>query len=87
EDAAEVASTQENPQENLERSETGRIVQDAINSLPKKQRMALLLNRYEGLSYEEIAKVMNVSVPSVESRLHRAKQALAMKLIALRQKD
>ncbi len=87
EDPREVASTDANPQDDLERNEIELVVQKAINSLPKKQRIALLLHRYEGLSYEEIAKVMNVSVPSVESRLHRAKQALALKLITLRPKD
>jgi RNA polymerase sigma-70 factor (family 1) len=87
EDPREVASTDANPQDNLERNEIELVVQKAINSLPKKQRISLLLYRYEGLSYEEIAKVMNVSVPSVESRLHRAKQALAVKLIALRPRD
>ena len=86
EDPSEVLSLQENPQESLERTETERIVRDAIDSLPKMQRTAMLLHRYEGLSYEEIAEIMNVSVASVESRLHRTKQALAIKLISLKEK-
>ena len=42
--------------------------------------MAVILHRYEGLSYKEIADVMGTTVASVESRLHRAKVALAEKL-------
>jgi RNA polymerase sigma-70 factor (ECF subfamily) len=68
----------------MEKKDTERIVRAAINSLPDQQRLALLLHRYEGLSYEEIAKVMGVTVASVESRLHRAKQALAKKLLPLK---
>ncbi len=68
----------------LEKKDTERIVQEAINSLPNQQRIATLLHRYEELSYEEIAKIMNVTVASVESRLHRAKQTLAKKLHMLK---
>ena len=75
---------EENPDAIVERKETEQIVQEAINSLPNQQRVALLLHRYEGLSYEEIAKIMDVSIASVESRLHRAKQNLAKKLQHLR---
>ena len=74
----------ENPSIKLEERETGRIVQEAINSLPDQQRVALMLHHYEGLSYGEIAKVMDVTVASVESRLHRAKITLAKELLRLR---
>lgn len=77
-------TAEENPHSILEQRDTERIVQAAINSLPEQQRVALILHRYEGLPYEEIAKVMQVSVASVESRLHRAKQALAKKLLPLK---
>lgn len=75
-----AGSSEENPASIMEKKETERIVREAINSLPDQQRVALLLYRYEGLSYEEIAKIMDVSVASVESRLHRAKHNLAKKL-------
>ncbi len=76
--------TDENPSIKLEERETGRIVQEAINSLPDQQRVASMLYHYEGLSYGEIAKVMDVTVASVESRLHRAKITLAKELLRLR---
>ena len=59
-------------------------VRDALNALPSKQRLALILSRYEGLSYEEIALVMESSVSSVESLLFRAKGSLRERLSGLR---
>ena len=52
----------------------------AINKLPVNQRLAFTMNKYEKLSYQEIAEVMNVSVSSVESLIHRAKLNLQKKL-------
>jgi len=52
----------------------------ALQSLPKTQRLATILLRYEGLSYAEIAEVLGVSVPAVESLLVRAKRSLEEKL-------
>jgi len=80
EDPREVPSTNTDPQDDLERNEIEVVVQNGINSLPKRERTALVLYYYEGLSYGEIAKVFGVSVSSVESRLRRAKQAVALKL-------
>lgn len=63
-----------------EREERAEIVRHAIAALPEKQRTALILSRYEGLSYKEIAQVMGTSIASVESRLHRAKTKLYQQL-------
>jgi len=86
-DPRKVALADANPQDNMERIEIELVVQKAINSLPKWQRAALILYYYEGLSYDEIAKVLGVSISSVESRLHRAKQALAIKLSVFQSKE
>ena len=48
----------------------------AINKLPENQRIALILSKYQDLSYKEIAEVMDVSTSSVESLLFRAKTNL-----------
>ena len=55
-------------------------IQKAIGELPSSQRMALILSRYEGLTYAEIAAMMDRSVSSVESLLVRAKRTLMKKL-------
>lgn len=67
----------------LENQEIERIVLKAINSLPKQQCIALTLQFYEGLPYQEIADIMNCSVASVESRIFRAKQNLHKQLSTL----
>ena len=60
--------------------ERSRQISDALQSLPDNQRMALILKRYDDLSYQEIAKILNCSVPAVESLLVRAKKTLHEKL-------
>jgi len=54
----------------------------AIAALPSKQRDALLLREFGGLSYEELAEALAVSGPAVESLLHRARTRLRMQLRA-----
>jgi RNA polymerase sigma-70 factor (ECF subfamily) len=61
--------------------ERSRQVSDALQSLPENQRMALILKRYDNLSYHEIAKIMGCSVSAVESLLVRAKRNLQEKLV------
>ena len=48
----------------------------AIQKLPENQRTAVLLCRYEGLSYEEIAKILDATPSAVKSLLHRARDTL-----------
>ncbi len=81
--ALSVIASGDSPDVVLEKSKRKRVVQQAINSLPKKQRIAVILHRYEGLSYKEIAEVMKCSLASVESRLHRAKVNMAKKLLPI----
>ena len=59
------------------------IVRKALSELPERQRIALVLSQYEGLSYKEIADTMKVSVSSVESLIFRARRALRIKLTEL----
>lgn len=48
----------------------------AIGALPENQRIAFTLHKVEGLSYQEVSEVMETSVSSVESLMHRAKTNL-----------
>lgn len=72
------------PDQQIEILEKEQIVQKAIHSLPERQKTALILHRYENLSYEEIATVMEISLSAVESLLHRAKDNLTKKLLPLK---
>ena len=56
------------------------LVREAVHSLPENQRMAVLLRRYEGFSYEEIAGTLQCSVSAVKSLLNRAKENLKERL-------
>jgi RNA polymerase sigma-70 factor (ECF subfamily) len=56
------------------------ILYKAIDQLPENQRVAFTLNKYEDLSYQEIAEVMEMSLSSVESLIHRAKKNLQKQL-------
>jgi len=51
-------------------------VDAAIAALPEKQRLAVILRRYEEMPYEEIAKVLKMSVPAIKSLLFRARTDL-----------
>jgi RNA polymerase sigma-70 factor (ECF subfamily) len=63
----------------LARERSGQI-SDALQRLPNKQRMALVMKRYEDLSYNEIAQILDCSVSAVESLIVRAKRTLQEKL-------
>ncbi len=67
-------------EELLARQELGDVVREAVLSLPEEQRTAVMMQRFQNLSYEEIADILKLSVPAVKSRLHRAKLALKEKL-------
>lgn len=77
-----ISTTDISPESAAESNELARAVQSAIASLPEKQRAAVVLQRYEGLSYQEIADVMKTSLPSVESLLFRAKESLKTRLVS-----
>ncbi len=64
----------------LERQQASRRVDEALKSLPERQRLALVLFHYEGLSQIEIGKTMGISDEAVESLLSRARRALKSSL-------
>jgi RNA polymerase sigma-70 factor, ECF subfamily len=68
------------PDVSLLQTELQRAIEDAITQLPESQRMALILRRYEQLSYEEISEVLDLSVPAVKSVLFRARTELRARL-------
>jgi RNA polymerase sigma-70 factor (ECF subfamily) len=68
------------PDASLLQTELQQAIDDAIAQLPESQRMALILRRYEQLSYEEISEVLDLSVPAVKSVLFRARTELRARL-------
>jgi RNA polymerase sigma-70 factor (ECF subfamily) len=68
--------------EALIEQERRRAVARAITSLPEKYRAAIVLRDVEGLSYDRIAEVLNLSEGTVKSRINRARNLLKEKLSA-----
>jgi RNA polymerase sigma-70 factor (ECF subfamily) len=56
-------------------------LEDALDELPERQRMALLLSAVEGLSYAEVAEALETTPASVKSLVHRARSTLAERLL------
>lgn len=66
----------ETPENNLFRDELQRTVDAAIGALPEDLKTAVTLREYDGLSYEEIAEIMDCPVGTVRSRIFRAREAI-----------
>lgn len=75
-----VADSGENPQKKIEQEDRMKILSLALESLPEKQRIAFTLNKYDEMSYQEIAGILGTTISSVESLIHRAKINLRKKL-------
>lgn len=70
----------QSPDASLLETELQEAIDKAIAELPETQRMAVILRRYQDLSYEQIADVLDLSVPAVKSVLFRARTELRARL-------
>ena len=68
------------PERLLMTKQIGETVNAAMDDLPEELRTAITLREIEGLSYEEIAQVMDCPIGTVRSRIFRAREAIAEKL-------
>ncbi len=68
------------PEEELRAVQLKEFIEKWLDELSQAQRAALLMHRVDGLSYNEIAEVLNTSLSSVKSLIHRAKKKLKDKL-------
>ena len=66
--------------------ELERVVFDAIHNLPEDLKTAITLRELEGLSYEEIAEIMDCPVGTVRSRIFRAREIVESKIQPLMQR-
>ncbi|MDX9994252.1 MAG: RNA polymerase sigma factor RpoE [Rhodocyclaceae bacterium] len=71
---------EETPDRVLQSKQIGATVNAAMDALPEDLRTAISLREIEGLSYEEIAQVMDCPIGTVRSRIFRARDAIATKL-------
>lgn len=73
-------SQQLNPQSRMIRNEARQLLEDAIDLLDLKYRSVYILKEVEGMKHSEIAIALDITVPNVKVRLHRAKAMLKEKL-------
>lgn len=73
-------SASNNPHQLLQTKEEAKNLNKTIEKLPENQRIAFVLHHYDGYSYLNISEIMNTSIPSVESLIHRAKVNLKKQL-------
>jgi len=78
--ATEATSREGTPSARMRKLELAEVVQQALGRLGEDQRMAILLNKFEEMSYAEIATVMGRSESAVKSLLTRARENLKAQL-------
>ena len=74
------------PENEMLSSELEKVVFDTIHGLPEDLRTAITLRELEGLSYEEIAEIMDCPVGTVRSRIFRAREVIENKIQPLMQR-
>ena len=80
-------STDETPESVLAAKEIGQAVNAVLDALPVDLRQAITLREMDGLSYEEIAEVMNCPVGTVRSRIFRAREAVSIRIKPMLEKQ
>ena len=73
----------ENPENRMARDQLETAVFRAIEALPEELKIAVTLREFDGLSYEDIAEVMQCPVGTVRSRIFRAREAIEKKISGL----
>lgn len=76
ENEAEKLTDHNTPQTEIENDERRKILFRAVNELPRKQKIVMLLSRFEGMTNQEIAAIMKASVNSIEALIYRANKNL-----------
>jgi RNA polymerase sigma-70 factor (ECF subfamily) len=71
---------EEDINDRLDQADTHQLVEQALRKLPDAQRVPLVLYHLEGLSYEEIAAQLRISLGKVKTDIHRGREALRKKL-------
>jgi RNA polymerase sigma-70 factor, ECF subfamily len=76
EDQTNLTDLGVSPAADMERAQLRAILQRSIAALPRSLREAFVLKHVEGRSYEEMAELLETSVPALKMRVHRAREAL-----------
>ena len=79
-DNSAVLRDNKSPEASLATKQMEEVIFRAIENLPPELRVAVTLREFEGLSYEEIARMMDCPVGTVRSRIFRAREAIEQKI-------
>ena len=71
------------PENVMAKDQLGKVIFSAIDELPEELKVAVTLREFEGLSYEEIAEVMECPIGTVRSRIFRAREAIEKRIAAI----
>ena len=82
-----LAGDAEQPLSAVERREAHELARNALGYLPEEQRVTLVMVEYHGLSYREIAEILNVTVSAIKMRVKRARETLREMLKMLSAED
>ena len=77
----EIPDQRYSPQEQMEQEERRRLIQQGLDAISPEHRQVLLLREMEGLSYGEIARILDLEEGTVKSRIARARLALRKYLV------
>lgn len=87
EDAVGVSSDEETPEDRYMTNEKKKLVRQAVEQLPEKYRVPIVLFHQNGLSYEEMTRVLGEPMTIIKNRLYRARLMLREKLQSYREEE
>ena len=79
-DAQGVLTSKESPDKIIESQELQQVILSAMNELPEELRQAIMLREVEGMSYEDMADLLQIPIGTVRSRIFRARQFIEEKM-------
>jgi len=86
-DAIGVSSSVDTPEETFIKGQRTLLIKNAINELPEKYKILIILFHNNGMSYEEMTKVLNEPMSIIKNRLYRARLMLKEKLESARKEE
>lgn len=79
-DGGDLLRDADDPESEMSRDQLAQVISAALSALPEDLRSAVTLREFDGLSYEQIAEIMDCPVGTVRSRIFRAREAIDEKM-------
>jgi RNA polymerase sigma-70 factor (ECF subfamily) len=83
----QIADEGDTPEESLLRAEQKSEILQALDTLSEEHKAAIILRDVKGLSYEEIAEILELSLGTVKSRISRARNQLKLEILKIRERN